>query len=134
MLRKVFIIVLCVLAVLACKKESRNGEAVEIAVTGGVADLTPNSVTLIAHFNPGSIMSDYKTEMRCSSTTDLTPGSSSGYVWSGTLESVENGEYRYKYTNLLPGTTYYYQAVLYYYSFKKIYYHGQVKQFTTPAQ
>ena len=78
-------------------------------------------------------MSDYKTEMRCSSTTALTPGSS-GYVWSGTLESVENGEYRYKYTNLLPGTTYYYQAVLSYYSFKKIYYHGQVKQFTTPAQ
>lgn len=132
MIRKIFCIALCALAVLSCTEESpeikKNVCSIE---TGDAFDITPFSAKLLAQFNMGSFMVDVNTRtIYCS--TDPNPGKDN--CLTNYYEDWGDGRSFWYFSRLQPNTTYYYRAYLdYEYLFESEILLGKVKSFTTQA-
>ena len=131
MSRKFFVVVSCVLAVLACKKEvSAPTISPVCSVTGEYSDLTPYSVTLSGSAYPLPNVRDV--EMGIILSEDAEPNYERGWHCS-----AHNSNTTYSVTAdfLRPSTTYYYRSYLYSRGginlLRRDY--GEVKSFTTPA-
>lgn len=133
MIRKIFCIAICALALIACNKtqDGLNGPE-SVVVTGEALDVTSSSATMVAYYNTTRYMHfDYKRMYYSTSPDVVTTGN---YISCPTEERGRGGYF--KVIGLQPATTYYYCAyVLYYYvttSDQNVF--GEVKSFTTLAE
>ena len=107
MMRKILFVAFCALAVIACKKAS--GEYIDfdnVAVTGGVTDLTYTSATMTCYYNPVYYMKPDKCGVVGS--TDPDPDLVN-HMFSFSVNGSDIGsEHHFEINTLEPETRYYY--------------------------
>lgn len=126
-MRKLFFCVICALALVACKKDYSGPLDTGRVVTGEAINVTSTSATVVASFYPVSSFYKYKTRMLCSTDSEPMPGHDLVYTFW-----VEDTKVYFSYTDLQPGTTYYYRGLMEYNNYmdgKLVY--GETKSFVT---
>lgn len=131
MIRKVIFCALCAMALVACKKETYQGnvQLKPVSITGDVIALSSNSATLSGTTNKGAIVTYIEHGILLSTEPEPTKGNSREQY-----ASTDNLTFYIIFSGLTPSTTYYYRSFLYYDGLSTIHRtYGEVKSFTTPA-
>lgn len=127
-MRKILFFAFCALALFSCKKAVENDDLKNLVLTGEVIEVTPFSATLSVSFSPLAYMHVKEAGIYVSDRPDAY-ASRWHYHW---YDKEAKGEHNYKFTDLDPGTTYYYWAEIHYSTLTS--YHetrGEVRSFTT---